>query len=424
MNSIAAIYYFFSPYTGPEERKIATFFAKVREHTPKQKVTYELRQLVQQNAAAVNLWSEHRYKGYRYLKKSTRQTLYKNLALIEADFATFCTNNPYSINELATAQPQLASTLRLAAKAEQLLLIAQIMQYLAPERGLYHYQLSSSFGRLLKNPSQEKLIGDCNQIVTLYLYLYSRHFNVDDLQLRLLPEHVALHYNGIDIEATLGTFADYTTTKNARLVPVEEIVSINLLDVSDEQFTKRAIPARDFLQAARMASLISSEQALTTHNLDAAYRTAITDLQRRNQYATALQYAKQSRDHELISLVAHNGALHATEHHNFTAARKFAAHAPKKHELIITSYRAEGAYHFAAGRYQQAADAYQKAHDSAAVRSCYEALWAKEQAKLGNNLTTNTIKNHAQTITRMHNYAKKSGNKTLINHTDELKKHI
>ena len=60
---------------------------------------------------------------------------------------------------------------------------------------------SSTFGKLLRNPNRESLIGDCNQIVTLYIALFALKFDVQLLQLKTYPGHVALHFDGIDVEA-------------------------------------------------------------------------------------------------------------------------------------------------------------------------------------------------------------------------------
>ena len=58
------------------------------------------------------------------------------------------------------------------------------------------------------------------------------------------------------------------------------------------------------------------------------------------------------------------------------------------------------------------------------MRQCYEALFIAEQDKLGDNLTTESVKRYAPVIKRMHTYAKKSGNKELVRHAESLKKHL
>ncbi|MCA9340158.1 MAG: hypothetical protein KDA17_04560, partial [Candidatus Saccharibacteria bacterium] len=139
---------------------------------------------MQDNIAVINLWTEYRYKGYVYLKKSERKRLYKNLESIAKDFEAFKTTHRADdeqtrkkIADISIAQPEIT----------RVVLLATIMEYLSPRRGVYQYRASSSFGRLLRDPATETLIGDCNQIVTLYIYLYSRYFAVSDLKLRLLP---------------------------------------------------------------------------------------------------------------------------------------------------------------------------------------------------------------------------------------------
>ena len=108
----------------------------------------------------------------------------------------------------------------------------------------------------------------------------------------------------------------------------------------------------------------------------------------------------------------------------FAAARRFAEYAVKRAELVKNSYHAEGLYHYNAGRYHEAIRAFERYGDQTLARSCYEALFVAEQQKLASNLTTETIKNQAGVVKKMHHYAKKSGNKKMIDPANELRKHI
>jgi hypothetical protein len=419
MGLISRVFYFFAPYANASERSVSLFFKGLTEHSDQARTRARLNELLQHDIAIINLWTEYRYKGYKYLRKSERRRLYGNLQLIVDDFERFRTERAQPGNAVAFHIQQVAPQAR--PDSNKAVLIQELMDYFAQK---YEYRDSSSFGRLLRDPSREKLIGDCNQIVTLYIYLYSRYYSIDDLKVRLLPGHVALHYAGVDIETTNGTWANYDDRQGESLQPVEEIVSVNLLDTTDSYLATHEIAAEDFLQASRFAFILSHNRAIVTHNLEAAYGSLINGLMKRHNYHQALKFAKASRDMTLLGVVGHNGAVHEMQQHHYTAARKFADYAPKKIDLVRDSYRAEGAHHYDTHRYHDALKAFQKYGDQTLVRQCYEALFFAEQAKLGNNLTTESIKSYKSTIKSMQGYAKKSGNKKLIEHANQLHNHL
>lgn len=422
MNVIQRIYYFFAPYTGVQERAVSLFFGGLTEHSDSHKTRERLYELIQRDIATINLWTEYKYKGYNYLRKSQRKKLYTNLDSIAKDFDAFYTNHK-------RAQESVASHVRLLnaharVHSEQIVLLQALMDYFSPHRGVYQYKVSSSFGKLLRNPSHEALIGDCNQIVTLYIYLYSRYFDIRDLKIRLLPEHVALHYQGIDIEATNGTFRNYDQEKGSSIMPIEEIVSVNLLDTTDSYLSTHEVSAESILQASRFAFILSHERKIVTQNLEAAYARLINLLMKRHNYSQALKIAKASRDTELLAIVGHNGAVHNMTQHNYAAARKFAQYSLKSTELMKDSYHAEGIHFYEAHKYHDAIKAFKQYGDQSLVKRCYEALYFDEQQKLPSEFTADSIKKYSAVIKRMHNFAKKSGNKQLINAADHLRKYL
>lgn len=416
------IFYFFTPYTDARERTVARFFKGLAERGNQQRTKTKLNTLLQQDIAAINLWTEYRYKGYKYLGKAERKKLYGNLQLIAADFDRFYTNNTPQVDTVLAHMHQIAP--RAALDPDRAVLLQTLTEYFSPRRGTYEYRESSSFGRLLRNPAHEKLIGDCNQIVTLYIYLFSRYYDVQDLRVRILPGHVALHYNGIDIEATNGTFRNYDHETENEILPIEEIVSINLLDTTDAYLATHEVAAEDLLQASRLAFILSHNRDLVTRNLKAAYTKLVKSLMEHNNYAQALKVAKTSQDMTLLNAVSTNGAIYEIEHHNYAAARRLAQHSLKSDELIQASWKAEGSYHYQAQRYHDAIKAFGHAGNQARIQQCYEALFFEEQKKLSSNLTTESIKKYASTIKHMRGYAKKSGNKKLIEHADRLNKYL
>jgi hypothetical protein len=422
MGFIRRGFYFFTPYTDARERVVERFFKSLTERSNRSRTRARLGDLLQHDAAVINVWTEYRYKGYKYLRKSQRRKLYSNLQLIADDFDRFYATTTRSADAVVSHIHKLAP--QATVHPERAMRLQALMSYFSPGRGIYKYRESSSFGRLLRDPSHQKLVGDCNQIATLYIYLYSRYYDVRDLQIRLLPEHVALHYNGIDIEATNGTFMNYGTQKGGMLLPIEEIVSINLLDTTDSYLSTHEATAEDLLQASRFAFILSHERGIVTRNLNVAYGRLINLLMRRNNYNQALKFAAASRDMSLLGIVGHNGAVYETERHDYVAARRFARYAPKRDTLIRDSWRSEGVDHYQAHRYHDAIKAFKHIDDRVLIRQCYEALFFKEQERLGSDMSIELIRRHAKIIKRMRTYAKKSGDKRLIKYMSNLHKHL
>jgi len=421
MELINKIFYFFTPYLDAREKAVEVFFKSITERSDRSHTRSRLSTLMQRDVAMISLWAEYRYKGYRYLSKAERKRLHTNLRLIVEDFGHFYTQKVQTV-DLSTYTDSLSTDT--ANDPNKAMLIRAIMEYFSPQRGAYEYRDSSSFGRLLANPAQDKLVGDCNQIVTLYLYMYSRYYKIQDLQLRILPEHVALHYNGIDIETTSGELADYSEQEGSLLLPVEEIVSINLLDTTDSYLSTHEIAAEDFLQASRFAFILSHEREVVAQNLQTAYTSLINLLMKRNDYNQALKVATTSQDQSLINIVGHNGAIYEIDRHNYAAARRFSQHASKHDELVHFSWQSEGTYQYQHHHYLNAIKAFEHINDESSIRQCYEALFVEEQEKLSSNLTTESIKQYAGTIKNMRAYARKSGNKSLIEYVDGLHKHL
>ena len=421
MGLLQKIYYWLSPYVDARERRVARYFSKLSERSPVAQTRTELIELMQSDIAVINLWTEYKYKGYKYLRKSHRRGLYANLDIIAAEFEAFRSGHTYS-PEYVARRLQVAHGARI--DHDKAALLIAVMEYLTPGKGIYEYRASSSFGRLLRDPRKGTLVGDCNQIVTLYIYLYSRYFPVQDLQVRLLPGHVALTLAGVDIEATNGTFTNYASTKGATLMPIEEIVSVNLLDITDSYLDTHEVAPEDFLQAARFAYVLSHDRDIVTRNLEAAYVTITNALMKKHNFSRALKFAKQSRDLELRAVVGNNGAIYHIKRKEFAAARRFAEYAVNKASLVHDSYRAEGVHFYGNSQYKQAIEAFKRCNDQQSVSKCYSALFFVEQATLPKQMTSENVRGHAKTIKLMQNYAKKSGNKELIQHVDRLNKYL
>ncbi len=407
----------FLPYANTSEKTIHIFFSSITEKSNKTQTIKRLTELAQHNIAIINLWSEYRYKGYKYLNKKTRQALYENLKLIETDFENFYLNSKKTKSSIIFENKP-------STNSEKLELLNCIMNYLSPNRGLYTYQESSSFGKLLQDPRKNNLIGDCNQIVTLYIYLYSCYCSINDLKLRTLPQHVALHFEGYDIEATKGKIVDYSNTNDNKILPIHEIISINLLDVTDSYLKTKPLDPKDLLQASRLAYLLSNNREVVTHNLNASYGAVINNLIKLHLYEKALIFAKQSNNSTYIELIGHNGAVYNINKHNYDRARQLAKYSKNSNELIKHTYQAEGKYYYDNGNFEPAIKSFNQIGDQESIRSCYRALFSIEQNKLPKNLNSENIKNYKKIINRMNLYAKKSNDKVLINNVHQYNKYL
>ena len=200
LSMIAGIFQFFSFYADPFEKKVDRFLNRLNQYSRKR-----LLELMQEDLVKLTIFFEYKFKGYKKLKKGKRRHLYESAEIISTDFQRFFETNQKEISRKQESIT-LPNELRMDERMTYLL---GIMEYLKPGSRL-QYEESATFQKLLRDPASGILSGDCNQITTLYIYLYSRRYSVTDLQVKILPEHVCLHYKGVDIETTSGTLTRYS----------------------------------------------------------------------------------------------------------------------------------------------------------------------------------------------------------------------
>jgi len=289
------LFYALSPYVNSFERRVDKFFQNIKSSDNIFSVQKKLLQFMQEDLVKVNVWLEKKFKGYKYLTKGVRRKMYRDTSLIILKFNEFCEKVSISENNLKL-ELDSKGLVYPSGNAEQLKYLACICAFLKP--GLYYeYIKTSSFGKLLKNPDEQKLQGDCNQIVTLYAYLYSLKFPVEDLQIKLLPEHVCLHFRGIDIEATAGVFVKYP--KYEHLLPITEIISTNLIDLNDSRENTQKIDERTMVKSAQLAYAISSLKSFVEQNLEIAYSNLSISAMKSEDLQTAEFYASKTKNVEL-----------------------------------------------------------------------------------------------------------------------------
>lgn len=281
-----------------------------------------------------NLWMERRFKNYRYLNKSRRRMLYGHAQTIAGMFDQF-------LQGFAATEEQVRDVFARHGvqyppqMGQQARVLMAITAFLQPGK-YYRYIESASFGKLLRDPSRELLEGDCNQIVTLYAFLYSRYFPLSDLQVKVLPDHVCLHFQGVDIEATSGQFTQY---KGYEFVgPITELISINLLDVSDFREMQAKVTQQTMLKAAELAYHLSSMRELVNRNLRVAYHNMALSKAQQHNFESALFYAERSGSVQLVQSTSHNAALDAVKKKNYSKARHFAGKArnPELQRYVLT----------------------------------------------------------------------------------------
>ncbi len=366
----------FSSYVDPFERKVDRFFKHIKSTDSLADIRDGLLELMQQNLAVVNLWMEKKYKGYTFLSKKKRRILYENQKKILAKFALFCDSNKPNLEELRILTTNLGVKI-LPVYEEKLLYLFQIMLFLEPGK-YYNYVESSSFWKLFADIDTEKMEGDCNQIVTFYIYFYSLRFSIEDLNIKLLPEHVCLHFKGLDIEATNASFQNYKD--DSQILPVTEIISTNLLDVIDKREATMSISPRDLVKSAQLAYAISSHKAVVEKNLQIAYKNLSIASMESGDFDSALFFADKAGDSELKNTIKHN----------------------------------QGVHYFQSGQYDKALSVFSSLGDDKMQKACYMQKYNLLVKKVGHVKTLQEAKRYKSTYSEMLSLAQKVGDAILV----------
>jgi len=344
MALLEKIYWIFQRYTDERERKVGRFFNDIQAFGSANIVRARMLKLMQADLIRFNLYQEYKFKAYHHLKKSRRRWLYDNADILKHELLDFI-----DTQEKTFFIPKAIKQLDI--EKEKKVFLAGLLIFLSPERH-FEYRESSAFSKLLRDPRKEKLMGDCNQICTLYLALYATRFPIDDWQIRILPGHVCLHYQGIDIEATNASTKHY---KTGEILPVTEMISTNMLDISDKSERRHEIDPQTFSLGAKLVSIVSSNQTLAQKNLRIAYhnlgvrtlkqnnfirasryfiqarepnsvqnvwKTAVYYYLKQKEFSKALKYAKKSNDTSLQTTILHDQAILLLKQKNFTRAEK------------------------------------------------------------------------------------------------------
>lgn len=319
MNILSRIYWFFSVYTDAVEKKMARFLEEVDRAASPGLLAVKLQTLLQQDMIRFNLYQEWKFKGYKHLRKSQRKKLYRNADKLKSAFLEYYENH----KETITIRKDLSQTSHSVEKQKY---VACLMQFLSPHTH-YEYLESAAFSRLLRDPKQEKLIGDCNQICTLYLAMYAWKFPLSDWNIKLLPGHVCLHWGGIDIECTNATVHHYDETT---VQPIQEIITTNILDVSEAKQKKFTISPKNFALGAKFVYQISSNRDIAEKNLKAAYHNLAIEALEHQGFKNAAHYFQQAQEATQVENVWRQAVQTYLSQKKFSTALRYANYAMDK----------------------------------------------------------------------------------------------
>lgn len=331
----------FSSYVNSFERRVNRFFSHIKSTSNIADIREDLLKLMQENLIVVNIWLEKKFKGYKYLTKKSRRKMYEDTEKIKQKFQAHCSTCGINQEAVRGMLDQMAITYPNGDDGK-ILYLAQIMDFLRPGK-YYRYIKTSSFGKLLRDPDQEKLEGDCNQIVTLYIYLYSLKFPVNDLKIKLLTGHVCLQFREIDIEATNGYFAKYREFDH--ILPVTEIISTNLLDLADFREEIVSISPRELVKSSELAFAISSLRTLVEKNLAISFRNMAIFLLKSYDFSGAEFFAQKTGDEKLINGVYREAVSYYANKQNFSKALYYAQKSGDSGALQMVRHN-EAAYEF------------------------------------------------------------------------------
>ncbi|MBI5754580.1 hypothetical protein HZA40_05600 [Candidatus Peregrinibacteria bacterium] len=408
MNFLKWFFGLFSQYVSPFEKKVDKFFVNIKSTDSIGSIKDKLLALMQENLMIVNVWLEKKFKGYIYLTKSMRRQMYANTLLIIKKLEEFCTGHEIKIDELRIFFKDQGFAFPDGDEVK-LAYLYQIMMFLEPGK-YYRYISTASFGKLLRDPNKEKLEGDCNQIVTLYIYLYSLKFPLSDLQIKLLPEHVCLHFREIDIECTSGQFAKYT--ENRDVLPVTEIISTNLLDLSDFREDAQVITPEVIVKSAQLAYAISSLKTMVAKNLNIAYHNLAVAALNSHKFDSAIFFFDKAGDREQLLAVYRNATVYYTGLKNFQKALFYASKSGD-HDLEKNVKFNQAVELFNQNSIDHALEIFSSLGDEKMKKACYQKQYNQLVGQVAHVKTLQEAKNSKSTYQKMLVLAEKMGDSSL-----------
>lgn len=411
----------FSRYADVYEKKVDKLLHKVA-YVGVFEAQREVLELMKGNLVILNLWLEARFKGYKYLSRGKRKRLYANAQRIAEAFEQYCQTINISVEAVAAVMEKNGVSMpTVIPDQEKLVYLAKIMSFLKPGGNYYVYLEGASFGKLLTDiKAGQKMIGDCNQIVTFYTYLYSLKYDINELQIKLPKNHVCLHFKGIDIEATAGGFANYK--EYDFILPIVELISTNLLDVSDFRDKQIHIKPKEFLRSSQLAYRLSSQRDLVSKNLEASYHNVALEAMQGEDYDTALFFAEQAAK-DLKPTILHNAVVYHVKAHNFGKARFFLAKGADG-ELLKYINEQEGFYNFEQNNLGRAKEMFQASGNREMIKAVYSKEYNQLQRRVAGLKDLATMRSYKSVYRQMLDLAHKMEDSQLAANLQDILKQL
>ncbi len=407
---------FFSRFTDSQEKEIGRFFARLSAKSDKVGSQRQAQIFLQQDVVRVLVWLEYSFKQYKTLKKSYRRELYVNAEKIGRNFLSFWEQQKLNLEKSIQNQP-LSQSLQ---GDEKFVFLWGIMQYLLPGNR-FEYLESSAFEKLLRDPTKEVLKGDCNQIVALYIFLYSLKYDINDLKLKILPEHVCLSYCEIDIEATNASFQQYE--KYEKILPVYEIISVNLLDISDREEDRFQVSPQSMLDAAEICFVLSSYRELVEKNLRSAYHRLANRYMREHNFAKAESFFRLAGDKALLPSFYVSAVQWFLKNNKFSVAKMYAMKS-KDQNLDKIVVQNEAAYWLNKKYFSKAEKMFRQIGDEKGIRASYAGEMRGVLDQLKYCKTVTDYKSKKTQLRRLEFLARKVGDQKMLGFCRDVLKKI
>ena len=287
------VYWFFSRFVNKDEKRLYKIL------TSKHINHHKLMELCQKDFMLVCVFLEYFTKGYVGLKKSKRRQIYSSLRRLEFDLMEFRRNKSFNLDNPSE--------------------FFDMMLLFLHKSGRYTYQESTFLGGMI---DPENLIGDCNQIVSLYVHLWRLFFDIRDLSIKLPKNHIVLSYKGSDIEATNGM----RTLKHANLdtLEISELLTVNILDISDAREKQITVNPDRILAGFNLAFALSSHMDVVKKNLLIAKNNMARAYLQNNKFKYAIKLFSETKNSKGLDSARKNACVFYVKKKKFYRALKFA----------------------------------------------------------------------------------------------------
>lgn len=404
-------------YANEQEQNVDKFFSSIKANSNKSEVVIKARNLIQKDIISLNLWLEKKYKKYRHLNKTQREKRYSNFEITKDLYQKHKKLHENDYRHIYQLQQKGVNDNYLEKYKDMLKTLHLINTF---TQTIFQYRESTNFAELLRNPLEGRIIGDCNQIVTLYLYFFSLDHDVTKLRLNVFDNHITLHLDGLDIEATRGYFT-FNTKQN--ILSVEEIIGVNILDISDKAQISDKLSVNELLEMSQIAYMLSSSRDLVKKNLANAYKRYSSFKYEKGDYETTIKFAELSNDTKFLRGMYRNVSIQYLNKKKYSTAEEFAKKSGDV-KLISLIRRNKAVELYNNKDYQKALDIAQSLGDDKFMESIYSQMYFQEQSKLGNLKSVNDIKSKKHIIYKMKDLAKKSKNQKAIEYCNSLIKYL